>query len=52
MILNGNKMEKQETGIFNGEMGKITRISTIGEEIEADFDRKKGKIFISGYGSN
>lgn len=31
-------------GIFNGEMGKITKISNITETIEACFDRKNSKI--------
>ena len=31
-------------GIFNGEMGKITRISQLAEEVEANFDRKNYKI--------
>lgn len=34
---------KLEIGIFNGEMGRITKISNISEEIEASFDGKIAK---------
>ncbi len=34
------KSEILECGIFNGEMGKITRISNITETLEASFDGK------------
>lgn len=31
-------------GIFNGEMGKVTKISNLTETLEACFDRKNSKI--------
>lgn len=40
MISNGNKEEKGEIGIFNGEMGKVTKISNITETVEVSFDGK------------
>ena len=35
-----------EHGIFNGEMGTITKISNITETIEASYDRKNSKLWI------
>ncbi len=39
-------------GIFNGEMGKITKISNITETIETDFDRKNCDIQFSRFRPN
>ncbi len=38
-----SRSEKLEIGIFNGEMGKITRISNISETVEVCFDGKIAK---------
>ena len=35
------------TGIFNGEMGKITKISNIGETVSACYERKNRYIYFS-----
>lgn len=41
----GTKSEKLEIGIFNGEMGTITKINSLTETIEASFERKKCSIW-------
>lgn len=47
MIQTGSKMEKQVHGIFNGEMGTITEVSTISEYLEVDYDGKLAKYAFS-----
>ena len=48
----GTRWNATETGIFNGEMGTITKISNITETVEASFDRKTNNIFFSRVRSN
>lgn len=47
MISNGNKEDLLEIGIFNGEMGTITGISTISEYVEVDYEGKLARYEFS-----